>query len=279
MKEIGIIGNPLGHTLSPKIHESAFKELNLKITFKIWDTKKEDLENQILNLRNTNILGSCVTLPYKENVIEYLDDIDETAKDMNAVNWIVNNSGKLKGYNTDWQGFSKSIFYHKKEIKNKNCLVLGAGGSSKAICLSIIKENAKSLYIYNRTYENAKNLINSFTKYKNNIKIIDDEKLNSKSFIRGIDLIVNTTSLGMEGGPNPKKSPINTDIINKNALCYDLVYSPTITPFLQGAIDNRIEQIGGLTMLVFQAAIGFELVTNEKAPLDKMLESVGIINN
>ena len=157
-------------------------------------------------------------------------------------------------------------------------MVLGARGSSKAICLSIIKENAKSLYIYNRTYENATSLIKSFTKY-NNIKIIDEEKLNSKTFIREIDLIVNTTSLGMEGGPNPKKSPINTDIINKNALCYDLVYSPTITPFLQGAIDNSIEQIGGLTMLVFQAAIGFELVTNEKAPLDKMLESVGIINN
>jgi shikimate dehydrogenase len=278
MKEIGIIGNPLGHTLSPKIHESAFKELNLNITFKIWDTKKEDLEKQIFNLRNTNILGSCVTLPYKQKVIQYLDDIDETAKEMNAVNWIVNKNGKLKGHNTDGQGFSKSIFHHNKEIKNKNCLVLGAGGSSKAICLSIIKENAKSLYIYNRTYENAKSLIKSFTKY-NNIKIIDEEKLNSKTFIREIDLIVNTTSLGMEGGPNPKKSPINTDIINKNALCYDLVYSPTITPFLQGAIDNSIEQIGGLTMLVFQAAIGFELVTNKKAPLDKMLESVGIINN
>ncbi|NCG34871.1 MAG: shikimate dehydrogenase [Dehalococcoidales bacterium] len=278
MKEIGIIGNPLGHTLSPKIHESAFKELNLNITFKIWDTKKEDLEKQIFNLRNTNILGSCVTLPYKQKVIQYLDDIDETAKEMNAVNWIVNKNGKLKGHNTDGQGFSISIFHHNKEIKNKNCLVLGAGGSSKAICLSIIKENAKSLYIYNRTYENAKSLIKSFTKY-NNIKIIDEEKLNSKTFIREIDLIVNTTSLGMEGGPNPKKSPINTDIINKNALCYDLVYSPTITPFLQGAIDNSIEQIGGLTMLVFQAAIGFELVTNKKAPLDKMLESVGIINN
>ena len=279
MKEIGIIGNPLGHTLSPKIHESAFKELNLNITFKIWDTKKEDLENRIFSLRDKNILGSCVTLPYKQNVIKFLDDIDETAEEMNAVNWIVNNHGKLKGYNTDWKGFSKSIFYHNKEIKNKNCLVLGAGGSSKAICLSIIRENAKSLYIYNRTYEKAESLINSFTKYKKNIEIIDEEKLNSKSFIDKFDLIVNTTSLGMQGGPNPKKSPINTDIINKNALCYDLVYSPTITPFLEGAIKNSIEQIGGLTMLVFQAAIGFELVTNEKAPLKKMLESVGIINN
>ena len=279
MKEIGIIGNPLGHTLSPKIHESAFKELNLNITFKIWNTKKEDLENQILSLRNSNILGSCVTLPYKQNVIKYLDDIDVTAEDMNAVNWIVNNNGKLKGYNTDWKGFSKSIFYHKKEIENKNCLILGAGGSSKAICLSIIKENAKSIYIHNRTFEKAKMLVNNFSKFNKKIEIIDKDKLNSKSFISKFDLIVNTTSLGMEGGPNPKKSPINTDIINKNALCYDLVYSPVITPFLQGAMNNNIERIGGLTMLVFQAAIGFELVTKEKAPLEKMLESVGINNN
>jgi shikimate dehydrogenase len=276
MKEIGIIGNPLGHTLSPKIHKSAFKELNLNIIFKIWDTKIEELENQINNLRNNHILGSCVTLPYKQNVIEFLDDIDETAKEMNAVNWIVNENGKLKGYNTDWIGFSKSIIYHKKEIKNKKCLVLGSGGSAKAICLAIIKEKAKTLYIHNRTYEKAKVLISNFSKYKKNIEIIDDKKLNSKSFISEFDLIVNTTSLGMSGGPNPKKSPINTDIINKNALCYDLVYSPTITPFLQGAINNNIERIGGLTMLVFQAAVGFELVTKQKAPLKKMLESVGI---
>ena len=114
------------------------------------------------------------------------------------------------------------------------------------------------------------------------LKSSETKKVNldfNKDFINTLDLIINTTSVGMQGGPDPNNSPINTDNINKRALCYDLVYSPEITPFIEQAKHNNVETIGGLTMLVFQAIKGFELVTGEKAPVLKMLEAVGITKN
>ncbi|MBA47329.1 MAG: shikimate dehydrogenase [Dehalococcoidia bacterium] len=279
MKQIGILGYPLGHTLSPKIHEAGFKELNLDIEFNVWEVNPSNLEKKIEELRNPNILGFCVTLPHKNSIISFIEEIDDSAKEMNAVNWVVNSEGRLKGYNTDWIGFKESLTYYGKQITNKDCLVLGAGGSAKAICMALINENANSIYIYNRTKKNAKDLVSNFHKVGKDIKIIDSSKLSDKDFVSDLDLIINTTSVGMHGGPDPNKSPINTDNINKRALCYDLVYSPEITPFIEQAKDNDIETIGGITMLVFQAIEGFELVTREKAPVKKMLQAVGITKN
>lgn len=279
MKQIGILGYPLGHTLSPKIHEAGFKELNLDIEFNVWEVNPSNLEKKIEELRNPNILGFCVTLPHKNSIISFIEEIDDSAKEMNAVNWVVNSEGRLKGYNTDWIGFKESLAYYGKQITNKDCLVLGAGGSAKAICMALINEKANSIYIYNRTKKNAKDLVSNFHKVGKDIKIIDSSKLSDKDFVSDLDLIINTTSVGMHGGPDPNKSPINTDNINKRALCYDLVYSPEITPFIEQAKHNDIETIGGITMLVFQAIEGFELVTREKAPVKKMLQAVGITKN
>ena len=275
-KEIGIIGYPLGHTMSPTIHESAFNKLGLDMKFNIWETKPENLEQAIHNLRNNNILGSCVTLPHKFEVMNFLDELDETAVEMKAVNWIVNDDGKLVGHNTDWEGFTKSLDFINYNIQNKISLILGAGGSAKAVCMSLIKGESKKIYIYNRTKANSTNLVENFSKYKNRINIIEKNNLEDPKFLNDIDIIINTTSLGMTGGPNPSISPINTDIINKNALCYDLVYSPSITPFLSGAKKNNIKYLGGLSMLVFQAALGFKLTTKLDPPIANMLKSVGI---
>ena len=275
-KEIGIIGYPLGHTMSPTIHESAFNKLGLDMKFNIWETKPENLEQVIHNLRNNNILGSCVTLPHKFEVMNFLDELDETAVEMKAVNWIVNDDGKLVGHNTDWEGFTKSLDFINYNIQNKISLILGAGGSAKAVCMSLIKGESKKIYIYNRTKANSTNLVENFSKYKNRINIIEKNNLEDPKFLNHIDIIINTTSLGMTGGPNPSISPINTDIINKNALCYDLVYSPSITPFLNGAMKNNIKYLGGLSMLVFQAALGFKLTTKLDPPIANMLKSVGI---
>lgn len=276
MKQVGILGFPLGHTLSPKIHEAGFKELNLSIKFKVWEVKPEKLNDKVKFLKSNNVLGFCVTLPHKFSIISLIDEIDESAREMNAVNWVVNKNGKLKGYNTDWIGFKESLSYFGKKITNQDCLILGAGGSAKAICMALIKENANKIYIHNRTEKNVKDFVHNFRQTNKDIQIIDSKKINDKEFINSLDLIINTTSVGMQGGPDPENSPINTDNINKRALCYDLVYSPEITPFIEQAKHNNIETIGGLTMLVFQAIEGFELVTGQKAPVIKMLEEVGI---
>lgn len=276
MKEVGILGYPLGHTLSPVIHEAGYKELKLDIKFNIWEVEPKKLENKVLELREDNILGSCVTLPHKKSVISFIDELDESAEEMDAVNWIVNNNGRLVGYNTDWIGFTESLNFYEKKIQDKNCLILGAGGSAKAICMALIKGNARTIDVYNRTVENTKKFLENFENQKLSIGILNSNQINNPNFINSYDLVINTTSVGMSGGPAPNISPINTDNINRRALCYDLVYSPEITPFIQSAKNNNIETIGGLAMLVFQAIKGFELVTKQKAPIKKMLEAVGI---
>ena len=119
MKEVGILGYPLGHTLSPVIHEAGYKELKLDIKSNIWEVEPEKLENKVLELRENNILGSCVTLPHKKSVISFIDELDESAEEMDAVNWIVNNNGRLVGYNTDWIGFTESLKFMKKKYKIK----------------------------------------------------------------------------------------------------------------------------------------------------------------
>ena len=132
-----------------------------------------ETEQAINNLRNNNILGSCVTLPHKFKVINFLDELDETAVEMKAVNWIVNNDGKLVGHNTDWEGFTKSLDFINYNIQNKISLILGAGGSAKAVCMSLLKGDAKKIYVYNRTKANSTNLVENFSKHKSRIHIIE----------------------------------------------------------------------------------------------------------
>ena len=272
----GIIGYPLGHTLSPIIHNSAFNELGYNIDFQIWETEEKLLKDKIQSLRNENVLGCCITLPYKKKVMQYLDNIDNSATEIDAINWIINKNGILSGYNTDWLGFINSLDFYKKSIKNKTALIIGAGGSAKAICQGLIKGKVKSIIISNRTLKKAEEIKELFANNQTDIKIMDFKELNNLTTLKEIDLIINATSLGMTGGPDPKKSPIDTRLLNTRALCYDLVYSPQITPFLRDAKNNKIDTIGGLSMLVFQAASGFELLTNKKAPINTMLGSVGI---
>ena len=272
----GIIGYPLGHTLSPIIHNSAFNELGYNIDFQIWETEEKLLKDKIQSLRNENVLGCCITLPYKKKVMQYLDNIDNSATEIDAINWIINKNGILSGYNTDWLGFINSLDFYKKSIKNKTALIIGAGGSAKAICQGLIKGKVKSIIISNRTLKKAEEIKELFGNNQTEIHIIDYKELNNLTTLKEIDLIINATSLGMTGGPDPKKSPIDTSLLNTRALCYDLVYSPQITPFLRDAKNNKIDTIGGLSMLVFQAASGFELLTNKKAPINTMLGSVGI---
>ena len=169
----GIIGYPLGHTLSPIIHNSAFNELGYNIDFQIWETEEKLLKDKIQSLRNENVLGCCITLPYKKKVMQYLDNIDNSATEIDAINWIIKKNGILSGYNTDWLGFINSLDFYKKSIKNKTALIIGAGGSAKAICQGLIKGKVKSIIISNRTLKKAeeiKELFNHIKRYRFNYK-------------------------------------------------------------------------------------------------------------
>ena len=175
MNKLGIIGNPLSHTLSPDIHNSAISYFNLDLTFEKWELEKIDLKQFFSEAFNKNIIGGCVTIPHKENVLEFFNDYDESVKRIGAANWFKIEKSKIKGFNTDCEGFEKcipnSLF---KNISEKKCIVFGAGGSSKAVVESLYRNNVKDLTIVNRTLEKAQLISDKYKDTK--IDIVDLKK-------------------------------------------------------------------------------------------------------
>ena len=157
MNKLGIIGNPLSHTLSPDIHNSAISFFNLNLVFEKWELEKVDLKKFFNDAFKKNIIGGCITIPHKENVLEFFNDYDESVERIGAANWFKIEKGKIKGFNTDCEGFEKcipsSLF---KNISEKKCIIFGAGGSSKAVTEALYRNKVKDLTIVNRTPTKAK---------------------------------------------------------------------------------------------------------------------------
>ena len=270
MNKLGIIGNPLSHTLSPDIHNSAISYFNLDLVFEKWELEKVDLKNFFNNAFKKNIIGGCITIPHKENVLEFFNDYDESVERIGAANWFKIEKGKIKGFNTDCEGFEKcipsSLF---KNISEKKCIIFGAGGSSKAVTEALYRNKVKDLTIVNRTPTKAKLISDKYKDIK--IKIIDLNKDNIlKNEIENSDLIVNTTSVGMSSGPNPNGNLIEGYELKKNVTGIDLVYSPLVTPFLQSIKDSNGVIVNGIDMLIYQAQAGFEILTEKKCPFEIM---------
>ena len=270
MNKLGIIGNPLTHTLSPDIHNSAISFFNLDLVFEKWELEKVDLKTFFNDAFKKNIIGGCITIPHKENVLEFFNDYDESVERIGAANWFKIEKGKIKGFNTDCEGFEKcipsSLF---KNISGKKCIIFGAGGSSKAVTEALYRNKVKDLTIVNRTPTKAKLISDKYKDIK--IKIIDLNKNNIlKNEIENSDLIVNTTSVGMSSGPNPNGNLIEGYELKKNVTGIDLVYSPLVTPFLQSIKDSNGVIVNGIDMLIYQAQVGFEILTEKKCPFEIM---------
>lgn len=266
-KIIGVIGNPIEHSLSPPMHNNAYKQMNMDYVYVAFHV--EDIEELIQSAKTLNIIGLNITIPYKTQVIPYLDEIDETARKINAVNTITFKDGIAKGYNTDGTGAVKSIQQYTK-LKDKKILVVGAGGASKAITFSLLNEDIKELNIANRSIENAYKLQENLEKQTgyNNIKSYKIEE--AESIIEDVDIIINTTPIGMY--PNiDAKPPINTDRISEKHTVMDIIYNPLETKLLRQAKQNNATTIPGTHMLINQAVTAFELFT-DKTPTYEMLE-------
>ncbi|OQY01859.1 MAG: shikimate dehydrogenase [Desulfobacteraceae bacterium 4572_130] len=255
----GLLGNPVSHSLGHLIHNQAFFEKNINalyLPFKITNIKKG-----IQAIKELGIKGVSITIPFKQSVIPYLDEIDDLALKIGAVNTIINKKGKLYGYNTDCNGAIKSL---KKisTIKDKKICIIGAGGAARAIAFGIKKENGKIL-IVNRTREKGEILANQI---KGELISILDIKTKSP------DIIINTTSIGMT--PDIYQTPLKKDFLSKKMVVMDIVYNPLHTRFLKNAAKKGCTIINGLSMFVNQGAAQFELFTGIKAPVDLMKKIV-----
>jgi len=276
-KLYGLIGHPVEHSLSPLIHNYAFNSLNLNCVYTVFNVLPEKLEEAVKGVKALGIRGVNVTVPHKEKIIDYLDVVSEEALKIGAVNTVVNEGGILKGYNTDVYGFIDSLAEAGEKIERRKAVVLGAGGASKAVCVALALDGIDSIIVANRSVERAKDLSEYI---KKEFKIPCDYcSINEVEEIPEIDMLVNTTSVGMY--PKVEDSPVSEKVVSKAKFVYDVIYNPFETVFLKYAKKNGIKYSNGLSMLVNQANYSFKLWTG--GFFDKNLVYMhlkeGIMNN
>tara|TARA_B100000902_G_scaffold376942_1_gene408645 strand:+ start:164 stop:982 length:819 start_codon:yes stop_codon:yes gene_type:complete len=244
MKKYLVIGNPINHSLSPKLHNYWFKENNIDSIYEKKQIKESDIELIISEMRNGKIDGINVTVPFKKSVIPFLDKLDNLANKTQSVNTIYKDKNKIIGTNTDIIGFKFSLQQIKYKAKGKRILILGAGGVTSSIIFALEQMEVSTIMLSNRTREKAENLKKLFPKLE----------LINWGEVKDFDIIINATSLGLKEGD---KIPINFDQIESGKLFYDVIYNPKKTNFLLEA-EKRGHQIeNGKMMFVYQAQEAF----------------------
>lgn len=250
MKKLFLIGKSLKHSISPFIHNRILSELNIDAVYsnvELSDT--EELKEFVEMVRkDEDVVGFNITIPYKEDILEFCDEVSEDVRIINAANTVKKEDGKLLAYNTDWIGFKKSLEHVGVDVKHKKILVLGSGGAAKACIYGLYEMGAKEVFVANRTYEKAERLKEVF---QDILKIIPVEWLRRHEF--KYDIIINTTSVGMF--PNTENSPFDFEMYDQSlpVFVYDMIYNPLKTAFLKEAEKRGIKTENGLKMLVYQA--------------------------
>lgn len=263
-KTYAVIGDPIDHSLSPNIHNAAFKELGLDCTYIAYRIPKGELVEGLESLKKIQIAGFNVTIPHKIEIMKYLDRVDKDCSLIGASNTVTNNDGELIGYNTDMDGFLEPIKKKKISIKGTDVLLLGAGGAARAIIAGFAKEQASSMTIVNRTKDKAVS-ITQFAKkigIKANVVSFDD----IKNSISEYKFVVNATTIGLKNEP----TPIPTEKIGKNTVVYDIVYLPMNTDLIKKSKEKGATIIYGYEMLLGQAVKAFEIWHGVKAPYEAM---------
>lgn len=262
-KLYGIIGNPVRHSLSPKMHNAAFCHNGLNAVYLAFEVT--DLETAISGVRSLGISGLSITVPHKERVIALIDRVDDTARRIGAVNTILNRNGKLEGYNTDWSGAVRALSA-ETGIKGARAIVLGAGGSARAVVAGLVEKGA-NVHVANRTASKAKLLADTFGTTWSGLDELDLTMEKEPASI-----LINTTTLGMEPYVDAMAvTPALLELAGENkSVVMDIAYSPLETKLLKKAHATGCTTINGLEMLLYQAVEQFELWTGEKAPVEVM---------
>ena len=268
----GIIGDPIEHSMSPVMHNAAFEKTGLNYLYVPFRVKKEELGKAIAGMRALNIRGLSVTIPHKVAVIPFLDELDPLAQRIGAVNTIVNDDGVLTGYNTDATGFLQALLERGVEPREKNVVILGAGGASRAISF-ILAERGAHLVILNRLLELdwAEELASRISQvFTREVEALELNEENLARVLEKVDILVNATSVGMS--PNIGETPIPAKLLKPGLIVFDIVYNPIKTRLVREAEVTGAKNIGGVDMLVWQGVLAFELWTGVKAPVKLMKE-------
>jgi len=272
-KIVKLIGYPVEHSRSPLMHNAAFQSLGLDFVYLLFSVKPPDLKEAVTGLRASNVAGANVTIPYKEEVMKYLDEITPEAKLIGAVNTIHNREGKLIGYNTDGQGFITSLLTDGKvKLEGQKVFLIGAGGAGKAVAVKLAERGVERLVITDKIVERAETLVG---RLRENIPdcpvyaLFPDDKEFAKTLL-GSTLLVNATSMGMKKGD---PCVIDPNYLHKDLFIYDVVYNRE-TPLIEAAKKRGLKALGGIGMLIHQGAASFEIWTGQKAPIEVMRNKI-----
>lgn len=268
-----VVANPIRHSISPFIHNSAFEATATNGVYVAWEIKASDLAATVANIGRYQMFGINLSMPYKEQVIPYLDALSEEARLIGAVNTVVNDKGSLIGYNTDGKGFFQSL--PSFTISGKQMTLLGAGGAAKAILVQAILDGASQIAVFVRSASMEKtrpylDKLQEQTGFKVDLYALEDvEELQAR--IADSDLLVNATSVGMDGQSSPVPESIS---LPENLLVADIIYQPFETPFLKWARSQGNPAVNGLGMLLYQAAEAFQLWTGKEMPTEEIWQSL-----
>jgi shikimate dehydrogenase len=279
---IGLIGYPIKHSISPYFQQAALDYYQLDIHYEAWETSPAQLQDIVNDLRKPQNVGANVTIPYKETVLPLLDEVDDLASSISAVNTIVKKDNRLLGFNTDAYGFIEALDKEGHfDPKGKRVVILGAGGVARAVGFILVQREVASLATTDGIFERASALVENLVRYiKGASRISRDlepdvtafqwQSLSSAEPLDNCDLIVHCTPIGMKHSPQEGQSPLTLEMIPRGVLVYDLVYNPWLTPLLRLAQEAGANILSGLPMLVYQGAASFKLWTGKKAPVDLM---------
>jgi shikimate dehydrogenase len=280
---LGIFGDPVAHSLSPPMQNAALKHCGIDMEYARFHIRANELASALSFLRELDFVGINLTVPHKIAGMNLLDNADASAKEIGAVNIIKIDEGKLIGFNTDGHGFSRAVREEfSVDLRDLRVLVLGAGGAGRAIAVQCAKESCERLVIANRTLEKAKKLADELHDFFAGPKVfgpvprlqaIPWEESAIRFQIGNIDLIVNATPLGLN---RVDISPVPARLLAPHLMVYDTIYSSARTPLVSAAIEAGARAANGLSMLLYQGALAFEIWFQREAPLEIMRTALSL---
>jgi len=282
VNQVGLIGYPVSHSLSPIMQQAAFDKLKIDACYILWETPKDQLTVKINSLRSPDIMGANITIPYKENVLHLVDDCDPFAARIGAINTIVNRNGRLFGYNTDAPGFITALLEledHPFECAGKNVVILGTGGAARAAVVGLVDKGVGGILLVGRTETQLQKILQDVEALTANSTTLLKGALFGDSDVTAslpqTDLVVNATPVGLK--PDDLTLLIDVDTLPTSAVVMDMIFNPPLTPLLRSAKAHGCQIMNGLSMLLYQGALAFELWTSCPAPIQVMQRALGIL--
>lgn len=280
MKYAGLIGYPVAHSLSPQLHHAGFEALGVEARYELWETPAEELEARVQSLRASEMLGANVTIPHKEAVLAWLDECDPQAERIGAVNTIVNRNGRLVGYNTDAPGFLRALRDEAGpgfELRGKRAVLLGNGGAARGAAIALLDSAVAALTILARSEAHTEILLEHLRRQSSKTPclrcaLFDTPEANQA--LSEADVVINTTSVGLK--PGDETLLIDVEQLPCAALVMDMIFNPARTPLLRAARARGCVVLNGLTMLLYQGTLAFELWMGRPAPEEIMRAALGL---